>query len=46
MSGDFESQVGYNLADASAGAGAGSPAGGWQNWPNSKCIRRKWFISR
>ena len=35
MSGDFESQVGYNLAGASAGAGAGSPAGGWQNWPNA-----------
>ncbi len=35
MSGDFESQVGYNLAGASAGGGAGSPAGGWQNWPNA-----------
>ncbi len=35
MSGDFESQVGYNLAGASAGSGAGSPAGGWMNWPNA-----------
>ena len=35
MSGDFQSQVGYNLAGAGAGAGAGSPAGGWQNWPNA-----------
>ena len=35
MSGDFQSQVGYNLAGASAGGGAGSPAGGWQNWPNA-----------
>ena len=35
IGGDFQSEIGYNLAGSGAGAGSGSPAAGWWNWPNA-----------